>query len=192
MTGDDYDTSGVAARLLPMHRVIVFDRPGFGHSARPRDRLRRANEQADLLHAALRRLGVARPVVVGHSWGAIVALALAVRHQADIAGLVLVSGYYFWTPRPDVLLVGTAAILVLSDILRYTLSPVFGWLTMPLLRRLMFAPAPVGPGSGPNTPPRSHRPARLVPPPRTACRRARDHAALAIVHGPSTYHPTGW
>lgn len=145
VTGDDYDTSGVAARLLTTHRVIIFDRPGFGHSARPRGRLWTANEQADLLHAALRRLGVARPVVVGHSWGAIVALALAVRHQADTSGLVLVSGYYFWTPRPDVLLVGTAAIPVLGDILRYTLSPVFGWLTMPLLKRLMFAPAPMTP-----------------------------------------------
>jgi pimeloyl-ACP methyl ester carboxylesterase len=145
VTGDDFDTSGVAARLLPGHRVIIFDRPGFGHSARPRGRLWTATEQADLLHAALRRLGVARPVVVGHSWGAIAALALAVRHQADIAGLVLVSGYYFWTLRPDVLLDGPAAIPVLGDILRYTLSPVVGWLTMPLLRRLMFTPAPVTP-----------------------------------------------
>jgi pimeloyl-ACP methyl ester carboxylesterase len=45
------------------------------------------------------------PVVVGHSWGTIVALALAKRHETETAGLVLVSGYYFWTLRPDALLV---------------------------------------------------------------------------------------
>ena len=28
VTGDDYNTSGVAERLLPNHRVIIFDRPG--------------------------------------------------------------------------------------------------------------------------------------------------------------------
>ena len=145
VSGEDFDTSGVAEHLIRSHRVIVFDRPGFGHSARPQGRLWTANEQADLLHEALRRLGVVRPIITGHSWGAIVALALASRHQADIAGLVLVSGYYFCTPRPDALLVGMGAIPILGDILRYTLSPLFGWLTMPLLKRLMFSPAPVTP-----------------------------------------------
>ncbi|WP_218127571.1 alpha/beta fold hydrolase [Belnapia rosea] len=143
VTGDDYDTSGVAELLLETHRVIVFDRPGFGHSERPRGRLWTAMEQAELLHKALKRLGVERPVVVGHSWGAIVALSMAVRHPADTAGLVLLSGYYFWTLRPDVLLVAPGAIPVLGDILRYTVSPWLGRLFMPLLKRVMFSPAPI-------------------------------------------------
>ncbi len=84
-----------------------------------------------------------RPAVVGHSWGTLVALALAKRHTASVAGLVLVSGYYFPTPRVDALLVAPAAVPVLGDILRYTISPVFGWLTMPLTKRIMFAPASV-------------------------------------------------
>lgn len=141
VSGDDYDTSGVAEQLSENHRVIVFDRPGFGHSERPRGRVWTATAQAELLHAALKRLGVERPVVVGHSWGAIVALSLAARHKADVAGLVLLSGYYFWTLRPDVLLVVPAAVPVLGDVLRYTLSPLLGRLLMPLLKRAMFSPA---------------------------------------------------
>ncbi|WP_338664942.1 alpha/beta hydrolase [Pararoseomonas sp. SCSIO 73927] len=141
VTGDDYDTSGVADLLRAGHRVIIFDRPGFGHSERPRGRMWTAAEQAGLLHEALRQLGIERPVVVGHSWGAIVALAFADRYPTDTAGLVLLSGYYFPTLRPDVLLVGIAAIPVLGDVLRYTLSPVFGWLTMPLVKRALFSPA---------------------------------------------------
>ncbi|SDE44978.1 Alpha/beta hydrolase family protein [Belnapia rosea] len=81
--------------------------------------------------------------MVGHSWGSIVALSLAVRHQADTAGLVLLSGYYFWTLRPDVLLVTTGAIPLLGDILRHTVSPWLGRLLMPLQKRAMFSPAPV-------------------------------------------------
>ncbi len=141
VTGDDWNTSGVAERLLQSHRVIIFDRPGFGYSERPRGRMWTASEQADLLHRALRQLGVERPVVVGHSWGTIVALALAVRHPADAGGLVLLSGYYFWTLRPDALLVVPGALPVLGDILRYTVSPLLGWLQMPLLKWSMFAPA---------------------------------------------------
>ena len=143
VTGDDWNTSGVAERLLPKHRVIIFDRPGFGYSERPHGQVWTAAKQAELLHKALRQLGVERPVVVGHSWGTIVALAMAVQHQADTAGLVLVSGYYFWTVRPDALLVAASALPGLGDLLRYTVSPLLGWLQMPLLKWQMFSPARV-------------------------------------------------
>lgn len=143
VSGDDWNTSGVAELLLPSHRVIIFDRPGFGYSKRPRGQLWTAAQQAELLHKALRQLGIERPVIVGHSWGTIVALALAERHQADVAGLVLLSGYYFWTLRPDALLVVAGALPVLGDVLRYTISPLLGWLQMPLLKWAMFSPARV-------------------------------------------------
>lgn len=141
--GDDWNTSGVAELLLRSHRVIIFDRPGFGYSERPRGQLWTAAQQAELLHKALRQLGVERPVVVGHSWGTIVALALAEHHHADVAGLVLLSGYYFWTLRPDALLAVAGALPALGDVLRYTISPLLGWLQMPLLKWAMFSPARV-------------------------------------------------
>ena len=53
VTGDDYNTSGVAERLVGRRRVIIFDRPGFGYSERPRGPLWTAAEQADLIHTAL-------------------------------------------------------------------------------------------------------------------------------------------
>jgi pimeloyl-ACP methyl ester carboxylesterase len=143
VTGNDYNTSGVADLLLKTHRVILFDRPGFGHSDRPRGRMWTARQQAELLHKALRELGIERPVVVGHSWGAIVALAFAERHPADTSGLVLLSGYYFWTLRPDVLMVAPGAIPIVGDILRFTVSPLFGWLMTPLLKQMLFSPARV-------------------------------------------------
>ena len=143
VSGDDWNTSGVAELLLRSHRVIIFDRPGFGYSERPRGHLWTAAQQAELLHKALRQLGVERPVVVGHSWGTIVALALAERQQADVAGLVLLSGYSFWTLRPDALLVAAGALPILGDLLRYTISPLLGWLQMPLLKWAMFSPARV-------------------------------------------------
>lgn len=143
VAGDDWDTSGVAGLLLHEHRVVIFDRPGFGYSERPHGRVWTATQQAELLHKALRQMGIDRPVVVGHSWGTMVALELAAHHQADTAGLVLVSGYYFWTLRPDVLLVAAGAVPVLGDILRYTVSPLLGWLQMPLLQWAMFSPARV-------------------------------------------------
>jgi pimeloyl-ACP methyl ester carboxylesterase len=141
--GDDWDTSGVSELLSKDNRVISFDRPGCGHSERPRGKLWTAAQQGDLISRALEELKVERPVLVGHSWGTLAALSMAQRHRNGIAGLVLVSGYYFWTLRPDVLLVAGGALPGFGDILRYTFSPLLGWLQMPLLKRAMFSPASV-------------------------------------------------
>ena len=81
VAGDDWDISGVADLLLQKHRVIIFDRPGFGYSERPRGRAWTAARQAGLILGALRQMGVEQPSIVGHSWGAMVALNLAVRAQ---------------------------------------------------------------------------------------------------------------
>src|SRR5580658_1004417 len=57
----DWAVSGVLDGLAVDHRVIAFDRPGFGYSERPRDKTWTPLEQAELLHAALMQLGVERP-----------------------------------------------------------------------------------------------------------------------------------
>jgi pimeloyl-ACP methyl ester carboxylesterase len=104
-------------------RVLAFDRPGFGHSTRPRARLWTPTAQAQLLASALARLGVRQPVIVAHSWGTLVALALALEYPRDITGLVLLSGYYFPTIRSDALMSAPAAVPLLGDILDYTIMP---------------------------------------------------------------------
>ena len=142
---EDFMVSGLINRLAERYRVIAFDRPGFGHSERPRDRLWTADAQAALLHEALSQLGVAQPVVLGHSWGTLVALALALRESAAVRGLVLVSGYYFPTTRVDVALAAPAAIPLIGDVMRYTISAVSARLLIARTVKAMFAPQPVPP-----------------------------------------------
>src|SRR3954451_7468332 len=139
----DFVLSGVFDLLCKDYRVIAFDRPGFGFSNRPRGRVWTPNAQAALLQKALRRLDVERAVVVGHSWGTLVAVALALRDQIHTAGLVLLSGYYFPSVRADVALMSWPAVALLGDILRYTISPLLGRVMAPAAHRKMFAPSPV-------------------------------------------------
>jgi pimeloyl-ACP methyl ester carboxylesterase len=61
---DDYNTNGVAVLLLKTHSVIIFDQPDFGHSDRPLGRMWTARQQAELLHKALRELGIDSPARV--------------------------------------------------------------------------------------------------------------------------------
>jgi pimeloyl-ACP methyl ester carboxylesterase len=65
------------------------------------------------------------------------------RNGERVKGLVLVSGYYFPTWRVDVWFASIAAIPLIGDALRYTISPISSWLDLPLFAKKTFAPRPV-------------------------------------------------
>jgi pimeloyl-ACP methyl ester carboxylesterase len=136
----DFESSGLIDLAAKNYRVIVFDRPGFGHSLRPRNVAWTPEAQADLFMEALDRLNVQHAVVLGHSSGASVALALAKKHPSRVAALVLASGYYFPTARADVVALSTPAIPGLGDIVSLTISPIVSRLMWPAMLRKLFGP----------------------------------------------------
>jgi pimeloyl-ACP methyl ester carboxylesterase len=140
---EDYEISGVFNLVAKNHRVIAFDRPGFGYSERPRQTIWTAAAQAALIHKGLAHLGVEKPVLVGHSWGALMALTYALDFPADTGAVLLISGYYFASARLDVVMAALAALPVLGDVLRYTVSPLLGWVTGPHVLKMVFAPSEV-------------------------------------------------
>jgi len=129
--------------LAARHRLICFDRPGFGYSLRPRARVWTATSQAALFVKAFDQLGVRDPVVLGHSWGALVAVAIALQDNYAVRGLVLASGYCFPTWRLDFWLLSGPAVPVLGDMMRYTVAPIISWAILPALLRKLFAPRSV-------------------------------------------------
>jgi pimeloyl-ACP methyl ester carboxylesterase len=139
----DWLISGLVDTLRRDYRVIAIDRPGYGYTERPRTRLWTAPAQADLVRKTLLRLGVERPIVLGHSWGTLVALALALDHPDAVRGLVLLSGYYFPTGRLDVWAFAPPAIPVVGDVMRYTVSPLLGAMLARKMAAKMFEPLPV-------------------------------------------------
>jgi pimeloyl-ACP methyl ester carboxylesterase len=70
------------------HRVIALDQRGFGASDKPQEAYT-IESFADDLAWLCDRLGVERPVVVGHSLGGAVALATAARHPDLPTAIVL-------------------------------------------------------------------------------------------------------
>ncbi|WP_239625146.1 alpha/beta hydrolase [Bradyrhizobium sp. I71] len=139
----DFESSGLIDLAEESYRVIVFDRPGFGHSLRPRNAVWTPEAQADLFKEALAHLGVQRAIVLGHSWGASVAVALAIRHPSLVEALVLASGYYFPTARTDAAASFPSAIPGLGDVISHTVSPIFGRLMWPVMLRKLFGPREV-------------------------------------------------
>jgi pimeloyl-ACP methyl ester carboxylesterase len=83
---------GVASRLAGAGlRAVALDLRGHGESDQPDDGYDFAAVCRDL-RAALDDLALDRPVLVGHSWGANVALQYAAEGSGGLAGLALVDG----------------------------------------------------------------------------------------------------
>jgi pimeloyl-ACP methyl ester carboxylesterase len=142
----DFHASGLIDRLARDHCVIAFDRPGFGHSSRPRDRLWTPSAQAALLRRALSGLGIEKPVIVGHSMGTMVALAMALDYPGTVDGLVLIGGYYYPTVRVDALLTAPVALPLIGDVMRYTVTALTARALLDRVVKGMFAPDDVPPG----------------------------------------------
>jgi pimeloyl-ACP methyl ester carboxylesterase len=83
---------GVARRLVGADlRVVALDQRGHGASEQPDSGYDFATVGRDL-KAALAAVGIDRPVLAGHSWGANVALQYAADHPGAVSGLALVDG----------------------------------------------------------------------------------------------------
>ena len=80
----------VGPRLARRHRVYALDLPPFGYSERRGPFT--LGHWAGLVRGFERRLRLHRPVVVGHSLGAAVAVSVAEQAPADAAGIVLLDG----------------------------------------------------------------------------------------------------
>lgn len=95
-------TFSLAPRLADRYRVTIFDRPGLGHTPRLAPRGVSLRDQADLLSAAACQLGAEKPVVLGQSLGAAIAMAWAVHHPGRAAAIVNVAGAtYPWPGTLD-------------------------------------------------------------------------------------------
>ena len=82
----------VVERLAPSFRIVRYDQRSHGLSADADRDFAFADLAADL-RGLVDALGLDRPVIVGHSWGASVALEYAERH--DCRGVVCVDGGVF-------------------------------------------------------------------------------------------------
>jgi pimeloyl-ACP methyl ester carboxylesterase len=137
---EDFRLSGLIDQAAQRYRVIAFDRPGYGYSTRPRNARWGPIAQASLVRKALQTLNVERPVVLGHSWGCLVASAFALEFPEAARGLVLASGLHFPTLRLDAPMIAPSAIPLLGTLMRRTLSPLVGRALWPVWLKLIFAP----------------------------------------------------
>jgi len=83
--------SGLVDKLAATCRVVAVDRPGSGYSTMISGEHPTLRAQATIIARFLHRLSLDRPLLVGHSLGGALALALALDHPHCVRALVLIS-----------------------------------------------------------------------------------------------------
>jgi len=132
-------TLTVMDRIAVSFTAIAVDRPGHGYSDAPASPRPTLTTQARLIHRALRKLGVERPILVGHSWSALLLLYYAWKYPADVSGLVMAAPSIYPDRAHETLLR-----LVSNPWISRLLHPLFTIVKGPIIRRFLaqaFAPA---------------------------------------------------
>jgi pimeloyl-ACP methyl ester carboxylesterase len=132
------------AALFPERRIVLIDRPGSGYSqAAPSQSLK---AQGDLVAKVIDALDLRQPLVVGHSLGGAIALALALDHPDSVGGLALIAPLtqpVAAPPKPF------GALAVRNRLaLRFgawTLGPIVTLLSSGSARKTVFAPEALAP-----------------------------------------------
>jgi pimeloyl-ACP methyl ester carboxylesterase len=91
--------SAVLPALAKGHRVIALDLKGFGWSGRPEGDYS-PHAQAELVFGLLDQRGVDKAAVVAHSWGASVALQMALTHPERVTKLALYDAWIYEEQLP--------------------------------------------------------------------------------------------
>lgn len=138
MTTLDEGLIGLAETLAPDFQITAFDRPGHGQSGRDAG-TGSVWRQAELIHAACEALQLDRPVIIGHSFGGAVAMALALANPGSISGVVLLAPIAFPEPRLEIMMFGARAVPVTGDWVSFMAGPADA-VMLPALRNGMFLP----------------------------------------------------
>jgi pimeloyl-ACP methyl ester carboxylesterase len=137
-------THSLIDRLKGDFRVIVIDRPGSGYSTRPADAPATLAAQARTIGRFCDVFRLGRPLVVGHSLGGAIALALALDHPEKVGGLALLAPV---TQRPDHVPPPFDGLAIASPLLRrviaWTLATPMSIRNSQRALALLFGPEPV-------------------------------------------------
>ena len=84
-------TYALSGQLRERYRVITLDRPGSGYSTRHAGTAADLPAQARQIARFIKVLDLDKPLVLGHSLGGAISLALALDHPHAVSGLILVA-----------------------------------------------------------------------------------------------------
>jgi pimeloyl-ACP methyl ester carboxylesterase len=147
LSGQMYNfTVSLLGKLRHDYRVVILDRPGNGYSTLPAKASVTISDHARIIGRLCQELKLGRALIVGHSLGGAIALALALNHPEQVAGLALLSPV---THRPERVPPPFEGMIIASPLWRrivaWTLATPLSIANRELVLATLFGPEPVAP-----------------------------------------------
>ena len=131
----------MADKLAADYRVILVDRPGSGYSTRPEGTPATLTAQAGTIATLIRRLDLKQPLIVGHSLGGALSLAIALDHPDCAGGLALLAPLtHAVESAPDVFKGLEISFPLMRKAIAWTVATPLGIRRGPVLLKEVFAP----------------------------------------------------
>lgn len=136
-------TYALADKLTGDFRVVIVDRPACGYSERPDGAPADLKAQAATLAKFIRTLGLKQPLIVGHSLGGALSLAIALDHPDCAGGLALIAPLTHVPDKiPDVFKGLVIRSPTLRKVIAWTLATPLGILRGEQALKEVFGPEP--------------------------------------------------
>lgn len=132
------------SKLKGRSRLLFVDRPGHGGSDAGGQDAIRPDGQADAIAELMRKRGISRAIIVGHSFGGAIAAALVIRHPEMVSGLLFLSPALYPWDSGIAWYYSAASAPVFGSMFSTVVAPPLGILAINQAIRGVFAP---------NTPP---------------------------------------
>lgn len=133
-------TLSIFDQIAESHQTVALDRPGYGYSERPLDEPLTLALHARLIRGALAQLGIEKPIFLGHSAGASVALRYALDYPDALTGLVLIGPGAYAGRLTEPPFHYVTDLPVVGKLLVQTILAPLAQIAVPLLVAGMFAP----------------------------------------------------
>lgn len=120
--------------------LLFVDRPGHGRSdTGPKDNIL-PDAQADAIATLMKKRGIPKAIIVGHSFGGAITAAFAVRHKDMVEGLVFLSPALYPWPGGISWYYNAASAPVTGALFSVLIAPTAGLLAIDAATKSVFAP----------------------------------------------------
>ncbi len=136
-------TYALMDELADEFHVVAVDRPGCGYSTRDSADVASLPEQARMIHAFLQDRGIENAILVGHSLGGAISLAMALDYPQSVQALALLSPLTQKMPgTPPVFKPLEIRSEWLRNLIGHTIAVPLARKTAPMVLKDVFAPEP--------------------------------------------------
>lgn len=126
--------------IADKYEAIAFDRPGYGYSKCLNPDKLTTKQQAKIINEAINKLGIEKPIIIGHSYGGAVMLQYLLDYPDQVRGGISLAGVSYVDEPPTESFYALPRYPIIGHLLTHTLVLPLGNIIAPNIYEQAFSP----------------------------------------------------